>query len=158
MLISEIFKVDNIKINIESEDKEELFEEMVNFLIDAEKLDIREEILTGLKKREAKMTTGIAPHIALPHTHIANIEGTMGVLGVSQAGIDYDSLDGQPVHLVMMLIGKDTEPEGHLKVLRNVAMLMSNPDFYPSLIKCKTPAELHNTIVEFEELIKFYPA
>ncbi|HOV13093.1 MAG TPA: PTS sugar transporter subunit IIA [Spirochaetota bacterium] len=156
MLISEIFKVENIKLTIQSEDKEELFEEMVNFLVDAETLSNRDEILEGLWRREKKMTTGIAPNIAVPHTHIPNIEKTIGVIGVSQKGIEYDALDGNPVHLVMMLIGKDTEPEGHLKVLKNLAILMTNPNFYPSIMSSKTEKELHNTIVEFEDLTKYY--
>jgi nitrogen PTS system EIIA component len=156
MLISEIFKPENIKINIESTDKEELFEEMVNFLIDVEKLDNREEIITHLWKREKKMTTGIAPNIAIPHTHISSIDTTMGVLGISQKGIDYDSLDGKPVHLVMLLIGNDKEPEGHLKILKNLSVLLTNPSFYPNIINCKTPKELSDTILEYEDIAKFY--
>lgn len=156
MLVSELFKAENIKLDIESEDKEELFEEMVNYLVSAEKLLNRKEILEGLWRRENKMTTGIAPGIALPHTHISNLEKNLGVLGVSKKGIEYDSIDGKPVHLVIMLIGKDTEPEGHLKILKNVAMLMQNPDFYPAMLKSKSVNELHDTIVQFEELIKSY--
>ncbi|MBQ3922582.1 MAG: PTS sugar transporter subunit IIA [Spirochaetales bacterium] len=150
MLISEIFKPENIKIGIESEDKDELFEELVNFLADAEHLDNREAILEGLWKREKKMSTGIAPNIAIPHTHVPNLNNTIGVLGISTNGIDYDSLDGNPVHLVMMLIGDDKDPGNHLKILKRVAMLLNNPDFYSSIMKCKTPKQVHETIVEFE--------
>jgi len=156
MLISEIFKPENIKTTVESMDKEELFEEMVNFLIDAENLTNRDEILENLWKREKKMTTGIAPNIAIPHTHIQSIDRTYGVIGVSQKGIDYDSLDGKPVHLVMLLIGNDKEPEGHLKILKNLSILLSNPDFYPSIMKCKTAKDLSNVIIEFEDISKFY--
>ena len=88
MLISEIFKPDNIKIGVESEDKDELFEEMVNFLADAEHLDNRDAILEGLWRREKKMSTGIAPNIAIPHTHVPNLNNTIGVLGISTNGID----------------------------------------------------------------------
>ena len=152
MLISEIFKPDNIKISIESDYKEELFEELVNFLVDVEDLDNRDEILEGLWRRERKMTTGIAPNIAIPHTHIPNLDRTVGVLGLSQKGIDYDSLDGQPVHLVMLLLGDDKDPGNHLKVLKNVAILLNNPNFYQSIVKCRSPKELSETIVEFEDL------
>jgi mannitol/fructose-specific phosphotransferase system IIA component (Ntr-type) len=129
---------------------------MVSFLIDAENLDNRDEILENLWKRERKMTTGIAPNIAIPHTHISSVDKTYGVLGISQKGIDYDSLDGKPVHIVMLLIGNDKEPEGHLKILKNLSVLLTNPDFYPTIVKCKTPKELSDTIVEFEDIAKFY--
>ena len=157
MLISEIFKPENIKLNLESMDKEELFEEMVNFLADAEHLENRDEILSHLWKREKKMTTGIAPGIAIPHTHISSVSLTYGVLGISQKGIDYDSLDGKPVHLVMLLIGNDKEPEGHLKILKNLSVLLVNPDFYPRIINSKTPRELTDAIIEFEDIAQFYP-
>jgi nitrogen PTS system EIIA component len=156
MLISEIFKPENIKINIESTDKEELFEEMVNFMVDVERLTNRDEIIENLWKREKKMTTGIAPNIAIPHTHISSIDRTYGVLGISQKGIDYDSLDGKPVHLVLLLIGNDKEPEGHLKILKNLSVLLSNPDFYPNIMKCKAAKELSEKITEFEDISKFY--
>ncbi len=156
MLVSEIFKLDNIKIELESTDKEELFEEMVNFLADAEGLDCRDEILSGIWRRERKLSTGIAPHIAIPHTHLPNINRTAGVLGISQKGIDYDSLDGKPVHLVMMLIGDDSDPNGHLRILKGVAILLNNPNFYPTLMKCKSAKELSEALVEFEELDKCF--
>jgi PTS system fructose-specific IIC component/PTS system nitrogen regulatory IIA component len=155
MLLSEIFKVDHIKMDLQSTDKEELFEEMITFLFDCEDLGDREMLLNKFWQREKKMTTGIASGIALPHTHIENIEGTVGVMGISRKGIDYDSLDGKPVYVVMMLVGKVTEPEGHLKVLKNIAVLMTNPEFYPTLMKCKTPREVYDTIIEFEDIAKF---
>ncbi len=64
---------------MESEDKDSLFEEMVNFLVDAEELDCRDEILDAIIERERKMSTGIASHIALPHANIPKIKKTVGV-------------------------------------------------------------------------------
>lgn len=155
MLLSEIFKPENVKINLESEDKDELFEEIVNFVVDIEHFDNRDEILENLWIRERKMTTGIAPNIAIPHTNIKNLEKTVGILGISQEGIEYDSLDGQPVHVVMLLLGNANNPTEHLKVLKNIATMLNNPDFYAQLMRCKSPAEITETIIEFEELFKF---
>lgn len=155
MLISEIFKPENIKLELESEDKEELFEEIVSFLVDVEHLDNREEILKSLWIRERKMTTGIAPNIAIPHTHIKNVNKNIGVLGISRKGIDYDSIDGKPVHLIMLLVGDDKNPDGHLKILRNIAVLLNNPDFYNEIVKCTSPAQVNEAIVEFEDLSKY---
>lgn len=155
MLISEIFKPENIKIDLESKDKEELFEEMVNFLVDVEHLDNREEILNCLWNRERKMTTGIAPNIAIPHTHIKNIKKDFGILGISRQGIEYDSLDGKPVHLIMLLIGDTNNPNGHLKILKNIAVLLNSPEFYHEIMNCKTAAQINETIIEFEDLSKF---
>ena len=155
MLISEIFKPENIKIDLESEDKEELFEEMVNFLVDVERLDNREEILNSLWNRERKMTTGIAPNIAIPHTHIKNIKRNIGILCISRSGIDYDSIDGKPAHLIMLLIGDEKNPNGHLKILKSLAVLLNNPDFYKEIMKCNTPEKVNEAIIDFEDLSKY---
>jgi PTS system fructose-specific IIC component/PTS system nitrogen regulatory IIA component len=155
MLISEIFKPQNIKVDIESEEKEELFEEIVNFFLEAEDFDNREELLEKLWERERKMTTGIAPHIAIPHVKIKNIPHTLGVLGISRTGIDYDSLDGKPVHLIMLLIGHEDKPNEHLQVLKNIASLLNNPDFYEQIMQKDSAAAINETIIEFEELLKY---
>jgi len=155
MLVSELFKNKNIKIKLESEDKDSLFEEMVSFLVDAENLNCRDEILEAVLDRESKMSTGIAPHIALPHANIPQIKKTVGVLGISLRGIDYDALDGKPVYIVMMIIGNSESPLEHLKTLKNIAALIANPEFFPSILKCKTPKDISDHIVDFEDLSKF---
>ena len=152
MLISEIFKPDNIKMSLESEDKEELFEEIVSFLCEREDMENREEVLESLWDRERKMTTGIAPNIAIPHTKLGSVDRIHGILAISREGIDYDSLDGNPVHLVLLLLGKSDAPEEHLQVLKKLAMLLGNPEFYQRIMGSKTPEEITETIVEFEEL------
>ncbi len=156
MLISEIFKPDWVLVDLKSTTKEDLFRELVDFLVHKAPALSRETLLTGLWEREKKMTTGIARNIALPHTHLPNLNRTYGVLGISQKGIEYQSLDGKPVHVVMMLVGDDNAPDGHLFVLKNLALLMTNPEFYPALMKCKTAKDVSTTISEFEELSKFY--
>jgi PTS system fructose-specific IIC component/PTS system nitrogen regulatory IIA component len=153
MLISEIFKASNIKIDLSSQTKEELFEELVNFLCDCENFENREEILSKIWERENKMSTGIAPHIAIPHTSLNGLTKTVGVLGISRNGIEYESLDGKPVHLVMLLVGNDNNPAGHLNVLKNIAMLLKDPGFYPDIYKCKNAEELNTVIASYEEKI-----
>ena len=75
------------------------------------------------------------------------------MLGISQKGIDYDSLDGKPVHLVILLFGNENNPTGHLGVLKNIATLLNNADFYTQIMKCRTPSEVTETIIEFEDLL-----
>lgn len=155
MLISEIFKPGNIKINLESRDKEELFEEIVSFIVNAENLDNRDEILKALWDRERKMTTGIAQNIAIPHTNLINLKKTIGVIGISKNGIDYDSLDGKPVHIIFFLIGDKNNPNEHLTVLKNLALMLNMPDFYNDIMNCNNSEKVTEKLIEFEDLLKF---
>ncbi len=139
MLISEIFKPENIKIKLLSNTKKELFEELTDFFIKDGKSANRDDIINRMWERENRVTTGIAPNIAIPHISLYGILRTTGVLGISQTGIEYDSLDGKPVHLVMFLVGVENNPEEHLAVLKSIAELLKNDRFYPDIVKCADP-------------------
>ncbi|MDR3301748.1 MAG: PTS sugar transporter subunit IIA [Spirochaetaceae bacterium] len=133
MLLSEVFLPEFVIEDLQSEDKTEVFEEMVDRFCRVTKLDVRDEVLDALQDRESKMSTGIQNGIAIPHGKTTAIERVFGVLGVSKQGIEYDSLDGKPVYLVLMLLAPPVEAERHLHLLQRMANLLRNPDFYKDI-------------------------
>jgi len=152
MTISSIFRLEGIVPQLKSRTKDDLFRELVGQLSPLCGGVSRESLFAGLTEREKQMTTGIARHIALPHTHVPGLGRTVGLLGVSREGIEYQSLDGEPVHLVFCLVGDDNQPDAHIKVLRSLALLLTNPGFYPSMMKAKGPRDLATTLEQFEAL------
>jgi PTS system fructose-specific IIC component/PTS system nitrogen regulatory IIA component len=152
MTISSIFRLEGIVPRLRSRTKDELFRELVGCLSPLCPGVSKDALLTGLHEREKLMTTGIARHIALPHTHVPGLGKTIGLLGVSREGIDYQSLDGEPVHLVFCLVGDDSQPDAHIKVLRSLALLLTNPEFYPSMMRAKGPRDIATTLEQFEAL------
>jgi len=152
MTISSIFRQEGIVPQLKSTTKDELFRELVGHLAPLCPGVDRELLLRGLHEREKLMTTGIANRVALPHTHVSGLGRTVGLLGISKEGIEYQSLDGEPVHLVFCLVGDDNEPDAHIKVLRSLAMLLTNPEFYPSMMKAKGPRDIATTLEQFEAL------
>ena len=87
MNLSEALSPSVIKVGLESEDKDELFEEMVQLFVDSGLIDDREAALTALREREAKMSTGVAKWLGLPHGKLEEASGLMIALGVSEKGI-----------------------------------------------------------------------
>ena len=152
MTISSIFRPEGIVPQLVSKTKDEVFRELVGHLSPLCPGVTKEALLRGLKEREKLMTTGIARNIALPHTHVPGLGKTVGLLGVSRGGIEYHSLDGEPVHLVFCLVGDDSEPDAHIRVLRSLALLLTNPEFYPSMMKAKGPRDIATTLEQFEAL------
>lgn len=152
MTISSIFRQDAIVPSLKARTKSECFRELVGHLATLCPQVPKEVLLSGLQEREAMMTTGIARHVALPHTHVPGLGRTVGLLAVSRDGIEYQSLDGEPVNLVFCLVGDDNEPDAHIKVLRSLALLLTNPEFLPSMMKAKGPRELATTLEQFEVL------
>jgi PTS system fructose-specific IIC component/PTS system nitrogen regulatory IIA component len=134
MLLSDVFPPESIKIGLESEDKDEVFEEMVDHFCRGKKLSVRKEILQAIRERESKMSTGIQKGIAVPHGKTDALDGIYGILGISHKGIDYDALDGQPVYILFMLLAPEKDSEQHLRLLKRLAGFLDNPEFYTELL------------------------
>ncbi|MDR0721000.1 MAG: PTS sugar transporter subunit IIA [Treponema sp.] len=152
MFLYEVFSPELIKIGLDAEDKDEVFEEMVDQFCQAEKTNVREELLEALREREAKMSTGIHKGIAIPHGKTNAIENVHGILGVSKKGIDYDALDGQPVYLLFMILAPQKDSEKHLRLLKRLAMLLDNPQFYTELVTQTDPQAANGIIKKYEEI------
>ena len=121
MVLNEVFPKDTIVVNLSSTEKDELFEELVETIHNACPKFNKEEALNCLNERESKMTTGIMHSVAIPHALISSMQGSVGAIGISQEGIDYDSLDKAPVHVVFMIIGNEKDTEHHIQLLRQLA-------------------------------------
>jgi PTS system fructose-specific IIC component/PTS system nitrogen regulatory IIA component len=153
MFLQDVFSPDFIKVNLEAEDKEEVFEELADHFCQVHGSNIREDLLTALKEREAKMSTGIKKGIAIPHGSTNAVDEVCGVLGISSKGIDYDALDGQPVYLLFMIIGRHEDTETHLRVLKRVAELLENPEFSSELQSQKDAQSAYRVISKYENIL-----
>jgi PTS system fructose-specific IIC component/PTS system nitrogen regulatory IIA component len=151
MLLCEVFLPEFIIDNLEAEDKEEVFEEMVSRFCEVTKLRVRDKVLDALRERESKMSTGIQHGIAIPHGKTSAVSNMFGILGVSKNGIDYDSLDGKPVHLVMMLLAPPVEAERHLHLLQRMANILRNPDFYDDVIRAGSAQQIYEILKKYED-------
>ena len=153
MQLSGIFIPERIKIDLEAEDKDEVLEEMVDLLVGSYHLDCREEILAALRLREQKMSTGIKRGIALPHCRIKDVVGVLGVLGISRRGIDYDSLDGEAVKILFMIVGAETDEGQYLRVLKKIAHCLEDPEFFAKALEALSPQQIFETIKKCEEVL-----
>ncbi len=141
LLLQELFVPGRIKCHLEAEDKSEAFEELVDALVTHYSLDCRDEILDAINRREAKMSTGIKKGIAIPHAKTAFTRGVIGVLGISDRGIDYESMDGEPVRMLFLLVSSEEDAATHLSVLKKIALLVENPEFYRGGVRRRGPGE-----------------
>jgi PTS system fructose-specific IIC component/PTS system nitrogen regulatory IIA component len=153
MFLYEIFPPELIKVGLEAEDKEEAFEEMEDLFCQASKSNAREEILESLRIRESKMSTGIQKGIAIPHGKTNAVDAVYGVLGISKKGVDYDALDGEPVYLLFMMVAPPKDTEQHLRLLKRLAELLDNPQFYTDLITQSDSQGAHGIIKKYEDVL-----
>lgn len=153
MFLYELYRPEFIKVGLEAEDKDEAFEELVDQFCHAANSNAREEILEAVKERERKMSTGIKKGIAIPHGKTSAVDFIYGVLGISKTGVDYDALDGEPVYIMFMILAPAKDTELHLRLLKRLAELLDNPQFYTELAAQNDAQGAWQVIKKYEEIL-----
>ena len=151
MFLYEAFPPELILVGFDAKNKDQAFKELVEHFCHTEKSHAQDEILETLWEREFKMSTGIINGVAIPHGRTNAIEAVRGILGISRKGIAYDALDGQPVYLIFMLLAPKTLTEKHLRLLKRLAELLDNSDFYTDLLAQKDSQAANRIIKDYED-------
>lgn len=154
MLLDKVFNPKAVNIDLKSEDKDEVFEELIEELVSVNPSLDRSVALATVKEREAKMSTGIMSGIAVPHAKTSAVTDVQGAIGISRSGIDYDALDGKPVHLIVLILSGADSTELHLRVLKRLARLLENSEFYAELMEQKTAEAAYNVFCKYEKELK----
>ncbi len=151
MVLGEALSPKAIKIDLESVEKDEVFEELIEELVSIIPGLDRQTALQAVLERESKMSTGVLPGIAVPHGKTNAVKGVKGVIGISKQGIEYDSLDGKPVHVVILLLSSPDSSELHLRILKHLARLLENSSFYNDLLNQKSAQDVYDLVCRYEE-------
>lgn len=138
MRLSDILTEEVIKVELESEDKEESFAELIELLVREGKISDREAALDAIEKREALGTTGIGKGVAIPHAKEGTVEHLVAALGISREGIEYEAIDDEPVHVVFLVLAELANPGPHVQCLAEIARLLQVPGFYKRLLNATT--------------------
>ncbi|MDP4145039.1 MAG: fructose-specific PTS transporter subunit EIIC, partial [Bacillota bacterium] len=146
MKITELLKTDTIILDLKAKTKAEVIDELVNKLDKAGKLNNKDEYKKEVLKREEGSSTGVGDGIAIPHAKTSAVKTSALAFGYSKAGIDYDSLDGQPAHIFFMIAGKDNENDEHLETLSRLSVMLMDESFRSKIEKVKSEQELLNII------------
>jgi PTS system fructose-specific IIA component/PTS system nitrogen regulatory IIA component len=101
-----------------------------------------EEIIKAIHKRELLGSTGIGRGVAIPHTKHPSVDRLIGTVGISRGGVPFESLDGEPVHVFVMLISPQERPGDHLRALENVSRCLRDDNFVRSLRQATTPQQV----------------
>ncbi|NIA22079.1 MAG: PTS transporter subunit EIIA [Anaerolineaceae bacterium] len=150
MRLRDILDASSVKVGLVSTDKEEAIEELVDLLVRSGKLSDRSGAIEAVMEREAQQTTGIGSGVAVPHAKHESIETLTAALGISSQGIEFDSVDDKPVHLVFLIMARVDDPGPHIQALAEIARLLQIPGFYRKLIEAESEADLL-ALIESEE-------
>jgi PTS system fructose-specific IIA component/PTS system nitrogen regulatory IIA component len=101
-----------------------------------------EDIIRAILKRELLGSTGIGRGVAIPHTKHTSVDRLVGTLAVAPGGVAFESLDGEPVYIFVLLISPQDRPGDHLRALENVSRCLRDDEFVRSLRAARSREEI----------------
>lgn len=131
-------------------------DELISCLVESGKIlpEHRESITAVVKKRETSMSTGIGFGIGIPHASTDLISEVVAAFGRSRAGVNFDSLDNQPVHLVTLFLVPAGQFQRHLHTLAGIAKVLRRDDFLKSMEASADAVSMMQIIREYSATLR----
>ena len=152
MKITDFLSKNCIKIGLTSRAKKDVLEEMVEVLVAAGKVKDKKKVMEVLLEREELGSTGIGQGVAIPHGKTDEVPGLIAAFGISREGVQFDTLDGDPVTIFFMLVAPHNLSGMHLKSLAKISGLLKDKYFRKALIACTTADGVIEVITNEEKL------
>lgn len=131
MKLTEIIQPDSIIVPLSGGERDDAIRELIDAITEsgAAPSEIRDDLLDKVLERERKHSTGFGRGVAVPHVKHPKIEKMTAAIGVSQTGIDFNSLDKQPVYTIFLLLSPQSRPEEHLQAMEIIFKSLSKDTF-----------------------------
>jgi PTS system nitrogen regulatory IIA component len=151
MKISELLDPAAIVVDLKGSGKKEVLAELTDALLKADASLDREDVLRVLMERERLGSTGIGDGVAIPHGKLKKLDQLRISFGLSQDGVDFDSMDGKPAQLFFLLVAPEESMGIHLKTLARISKLLKSPSVRERLQSAASREEIYRIIEEEEE-------
>ena len=148
MDIRSLLMKDIMIMDLKATTKSEVIDEMVHNYYEHGIIDDEDLYKKDIIKREEEGSTGMGDGIAIPHAHDAAVKKPAVQFARSVAGVDYDSMDGQPAHLFFMIAAPEGGDNTHLQALAALSQVLMNPDVVTALKAADTPNKVQDIFAE----------
>jgi len=151
MKVFELLKESFILTDFKSDDKKDIINELIDLHKEDDNVNDIEKVRMAIHDREKEMSTGIGKGFAIPHGKTNAVNDVIVSFGKTTRDIDYEALDGNPVHLVFLLVGKVDLVSKYIKLLSRISQVMNKDDFREKILNAKTKDEIINIFKEEEK-------
>lgn len=151
MELSEILTPDLVQIPLEADNKSEVISRLIEILVHNGNLMEPTLAQEAVIRREELMTTGVGKGVALPHGKYADTDDVLIACGISKKGVDFDAIDGQPVHIFVLLLTPEKYPNKHLKLLSKFSRILDIAACREKLLAANSAAEIVTILDEFDK-------
>ncbi|HWB53909.1 MAG TPA: PTS sugar transporter subunit IIA [Tepidisphaeraceae bacterium] len=147
MRLTEILKVQNIKVPLLATTKNDAISELVNLLAANGDVTDSKKVLDSVLERETTRTTGIGNGLAIPHGKCNGVKDLVMAIGKAASPIDLQSIDGKPVTLIWLLSSPPDKTGPHIRALASISRLMTIDKFRQTLIQATTAQQIFDAVV-----------
>jgi mannitol/fructose-specific phosphotransferase system IIA component (Ntr-type) len=153
MRLMSFIRTEAVLADLKADNARAAIDEMVGALVKAKALPSadRRKVVDAIMKREKKGTTGFGNAVAVPHAKHEGLDGVVGTVARSAAGVQFAALDGQPVHLFFLLLSSTDKPEDHLKAMEHIFRSIKNENLRRFMCQAATREELLDLLREADE-------
>lgn len=150
MRLSEIVAEGGIITELASSDRDAVIAELVGALVAAGSIDVsgQSSLVASVIDRESKGSTGFGKGVAVPHVKHTAVSTMVAAIGLSPKGVEFNALDCQPVHSIMLLLSPEDNPEEHLQAMEVIFKNLSKDTFRRFLRQASTIEEVRTLLEE----------
>jgi mannitol/fructose-specific phosphotransferase system IIA component (Ntr-type) len=152
VLLSELIQEEAVRVGLEARDKWEAIEELVDTLVAAHELRLadRPAVIEAVNVRERSFSTGLKYGLAVPHGTVDCARDLVAALGTSARGIPFESADGAPARLVILLVIPKASFQRHVRTLAGISRMASRPELREAILGARTAREIVDIIQSAE--------
>ena len=146
MVLTQILEPACVKVPLDGMDKESVIKELVELLGNNNLSFNKDQVFQAVLTRENTKSTGIGYGIAIPHGKCAGVKELVMAIGISHKGIDFKSIDGKPVYIVVLLASPIDRTGPHIQALARISRLMLDEEFKNKLQNSASAKELYELV------------
>ena len=148
LAIKDILSAENVML-LEADSKDVALLEMLKYLADNGSITQKEAIVEGIFQREKLMSTGIGLGIGIPHVRMEGIDELIMAVGLAKSELaDYESLDGEPVRLIFMILAGKDQHTLHIKTMAAISARLRNPVLREMVVQAKDIETIYKLLTE----------
>ncbi|HZE96696.1 MAG TPA: PTS sugar transporter subunit IIA [Planctomycetota bacterium] len=153
MKLGDLLREGQIAAGFQAKDKWDAIGKMVDLLIGQNRLksEHRDAVYKALEAREKVASTGMENGVAIPHASVDGVEDALAALAISPAGIPFQSTDGQPAKIIILLVIPRKVVQKHIRTLAGIARLLQYEEMRDALTSARSPREALQVIREEEQ-------
>ncbi len=150
MQLTTLLNKEHVKIPLEATEKYQAITELIDLMDDGSVFSDFGEVLKTVMEREAIRSTGVGQGFAIPHGKCPSVSKLTMAIGKTSEPIDFQSVDGQPVSVIILLVSPSDKTGPHIQALARISRIMTDGTFRKLIWDCKSATKLFQHILDYD--------